>query len=332
MTIDGKTVTASQDAPGRVFWTQAAADAGQDGGLGALAAALAAGQRPVVICRSLTDTLTAAMAAGTAPSAAAADWRTETAALLDLYRKGRRALVIVQDRALRSGDARALGAVSRQLGHALPGLPARPEAEPLRAVLAAQFALAAPDLLALDAELLASSHSQDPVPPAPDLIDAAFHAAQTPAADPALAEAERDRARLEQLRIDLSDQLRMVQDDLGTHAREAAGLRQRLSDMDAAVRSRTAAVQEAEQRLATLATESERALAAEIALRAEDAARHAAQITDLTTAMTAAQEAQAHEIAWLQSEHQRFYTSWSWRVAAPMRGVRRGFDKMRGRG
>lgn len=270
--------------------------------------AIATTETPVVICAGLSDALTRAMAAGTPPSQAAARWQAEVQALLNHYRKNRAKMLLVQDRQFLAADTAMLAALSRKLDRALADLPAEPPTEPapLLSALAAQFIASSPALRDLDDELLASSHSQDLPAPAEDAADDAFRATT------ASPKAEQDRA-------ELMEHLREVQTDLAGHAREAASLRQKIKLHEAAMQDRAKALSEAEVQTAKAKAEG-----AELTKQKID-------LTEQLQKASAHQAELAKEIEFLRAEHQRFYTSYSWKVAAPLRAVRRGLDRMRGR-
>lgn len=143
-----------------------------------IAAALARGQRAVLLWQSAREALAQALHAGQAPAAALADWETMASDLLALYRRNRRGLLLVCADLLTEGSHADLDGLRTQLGltAALPAAPAR-EADPLPRLLAD---LAVPRLggrlRQVLTELQASSLAPLPADLAPEALD---HAART---------------------------------------------------------------------------------------------------------------------------------------------------------
>ncbi len=143
-----------------------------------IAAALARGQRAVLLWQSAREALAQALQAGQAPAAALADWETMASDLLALYRRNRRGLLLVCADLLTEGSLADLDGLRTQLGltAALPAAPAR-EADPLPRLLAD---LAVPRLggrlRQVLTELQASSLAPLPADLAPEALD---HAART---------------------------------------------------------------------------------------------------------------------------------------------------------
>lgn len=143
-----------------------------------IAAALARGQRAVLLWQSAREALAQALHAGQAPAAALADWETMASDLLALYRRNRRGLLLVCADLLTEGSLADLDGLRTQLGltAALPAAPAR-EADPLPRLLAD---LAVPRLggrlRQVLTELQASSLAPLPADLAPEALD---HAART---------------------------------------------------------------------------------------------------------------------------------------------------------
>lgn len=143
-----------------------------------IAAALARGQRAVLLWQSAREALAQALHAGQAPAAALADWETMASDLLALYRRNRRGLLLVCADLLTEGSHADLDGLRTQLGltAALPAALAR-EADPLPRLLAD---LAVPRLggrlRQVLTELQASSLAPLPADLAPEALD---HAART---------------------------------------------------------------------------------------------------------------------------------------------------------
>ncbi|MBT9247645.1 hypothetical protein KM031_21870 (plasmid) [Gemmobacter fulvus] len=143
-----------------------------------IAAALARGQRAVLLWQSAREALAQALQAGQAPAAALADWETMASDLLALYRRNRRGLLLVCADLLTEGSPADLDGLRTQLGltAALPAAPA-PGPDPLPRLLAD---LAVPRLggrlRQVLTELQASSLAPLPADLAPEALD---RAAQT---------------------------------------------------------------------------------------------------------------------------------------------------------
>ncbi|MDQ1850538.1 hypothetical protein Q9299_19720 [Gemmobacter fulvus] len=143
-----------------------------------IAAALARGQRAVLLWQSAREALAQALRAGQAPAAALADWETMASDLLALYRRNRRGLLLVCVDLLTEGSPADLDGLRTQLGltAALPAAPA-PGPDPLPRLLAD---LAVPRLggrlRQVLTELQASSLAPLPADLAPEALD---HAART---------------------------------------------------------------------------------------------------------------------------------------------------------
>lgn len=278
--------------------------------------------------------LARAMAAGSAPAAAAADWQRDTAALLRLHRAARRQVRLAELSAARANP----GAFAALAGVEPPETPLpEPEAEDaVLCLLAQRLILGDARLAALAAELEAASADltggagltgDDPA--------AAWraHGARTP--DPAEAQAAarargeaellkaQNRAMMEELeslarrRQQLEERLAQTGQGLESFKAQVAelnaamaALRERMAQKEQALHAAGAQVVEAEARLETLKGDLDRARSDIGALEAEAQARAGA---------LAAAEAEA---AGLRAEIERIVTSRSFRLTAPLRRMR----------
>lgn len=148
------------DAP---LATAAASHMGQDG-------------RLVIFHSGWQDWLVMAMAAGTPPQAALAEWCALTEDLLAVHRRNRRRILLVDGRLLWLQDAGAQAALADWAGTGLqgPALDAPTAATPLQMVLALQTFARAPEAAGIALAFEAAALPMPALEAAPDLADAAF--------------------------------------------------------------------------------------------------------------------------------------------------------------
>ena len=282
--------------------------------------------------------LARAMAAGSAPAAAAGDWARDTAALLRLHRAARRQVRLAELSAARANP----GAFAALAGVEPPETPLpEPEVEdPVLCLLAQRLILGDARLAALAAELeAASADLTEGQGLAGDDPAAAWraHGARTP--DPAGAQAAarargeadllkaQNRAMMEELeslarrRQQLEERLAQTGQGLESFKAQVAelntamaALRERMAQKEQALHEAGAQVVEAEARLATLKGDLDRA-------RNDAGARIGALEAEAQTRAEALAAAEA-EAAGLRAEIERIVSSRSFRLTAPLRRMR----------
>lgn len=196
--------------------------------------ALAEGRLCLLIWQSPRQALAAAIAAGLPPSQAIAEWQGTAEDILDLFRRNRRRMVLVDSDLLHAagpaetGDAADLrDRLAQRLGlDALPVLPAQTTEAPVTDLVAGLAPLALAQIQDVLAELQASSLALPPCPLPLDVLDRAMQS---------LTDAGRQQA---QERALLMEQIRQSDSALQSAAEaraEAEQLRRQLQQMQAAV-------------------------------------------------------------------------------------------------
>lgn len=284
-------------------WAELAAQGPDDPALAGAAGPL------LVIYDPLESALTAAMAAGAAPSARLADWDAAARRLLDLWRANRRGVFLAAADALvadPAGLARTLGGwLGRDLSAtAAPSDPVLPDPvhpDPARAALAALPRLATPALRRLCDELAVAGLA-GPAPDPAAMLDAAAQALAAPRPDAGSEDSARLVALLEEERGLLRDELAALQETLEEEYRARAdrtAWEMRQAALETEILRLTGQIAARDQRLVALA-EDQRRLTLDLAAR------------EATLAA--------------------LYASTSWRVAAPLRALRRAMTPQGGNG
>ncbi len=192
---------------------------------GALVAALDSGAPTILFCGTPADHLVDAIQAGVAPSAALAAWQDEVTRLLDIHRRNRRRLFLVQDRLILLGQVDQMQPLLDRLGSGIgagPGIGAwikpatLPAHDMILTILALQALTTVPAARRLADELEVSSLSLAAEFPTLADLDAAWHGHAGAAAALSRVDAVETLARQKALgQMALGQERDLLRDQLG---------------------------------------------------------------------------------------------------------------------